>query len=153
MRPVTLLLAMLAVALPWYALVGIRTHGQWLDDFFWEHNVQRFMEPREGHHGLLLFPPLTLMGCFFPWSLLLPVALAAGDSANSPRCGRRRGLPADAVVVGGLDRILFDLRNEAAELHSARVSGAGGSRRSLDRRLGCGSAKDFARGDSCRQSG
>jgi len=77
MRPVTLILTVLAVALPWYAWVGIRTHGQWLSGFFWEHNVQRFMEPREGHHGLLLFPPLTLMGCFFPWSLFLPVALAA----------------------------------------------------------------------------
>ncbi|HEX3998740.1 MAG TPA: glycosyltransferase family 39 protein [Pirellulales bacterium] len=77
MRPFTLVLTVLAVALPWYACVAIRTHGQWWHEFFWNHNVQRFLEPREGHHGWLLFPPLTLLACFFPWSLLLPAALAA----------------------------------------------------------------------------
>ena len=76
MRPLTLILTVLAVALPWYACVAIRTHGAWWHDFFWEHNVQRFMASREGHHGWFLFPPLTLMAFFFPWSLILPVALA-----------------------------------------------------------------------------
>ena len=66
MRPLTLIVAMLVVAVPWYAWVAIRTHGQWWHDFFWEHNVQRFMTPREGHHGLVLWPPLTFMACFFP---------------------------------------------------------------------------------------
>jgi 4-amino-4-deoxy-L-arabinose transferase-like glycosyltransferase len=77
MRPLTLIVAVLLVALPWYAWVAIRTHGLWWHEFFWEHNVQRFVQSREGHHGLLLFPPLTLIACFFPWSLFLPVALAA----------------------------------------------------------------------------
>jgi 4-amino-4-deoxy-L-arabinose transferase-like glycosyltransferase len=76
MRPLTLILTVLAVALPWYAWVAVRTHGVWWHDFFWEHNVQRFMASREGHHGWFLFPPLTLMAFFFPWSLILPVALA-----------------------------------------------------------------------------
>ena len=77
MRPLAFIAAMLVVALPWYALVVLRTHGAWWHDFFWEHNVQRFMQSREGHHGLLLFPPLLLIACFFPWSLFLPMAIVA----------------------------------------------------------------------------
>lgn len=77
MRPLLFVSTVLAVALPWYAWVAARTHGVWWREFFWDHNVQRFLEPREGHHGWLLFPPLTLMAAFFPWSMLLPAALAA----------------------------------------------------------------------------
>ncbi len=89
MRPIPFLVAFCAVALPWYLLVAIRTHGVWWQEFFWNHNVERFLEPREGHHGLLVFPPLTLLACFFPWSIILPAALVAAvrrisrDSADA----------------------------------------------------------------------
>lgn len=92
MRPIVFLSAFCAVAVPWYLLVAIRTHGVWLQEFFWNHNVERFLEPREGHHGLLLFPPLTLLACFFPWSIFLPAALVAAvrriarDSLDAAAC-------------------------------------------------------------------
>ncbi len=75
MRPLTLACVVLAIALPWYVLVGIRTDGQWLTGFFWRHNVERFMAPMEGHRGSIFYHPLMLFPCFFPWSLFLPAAL------------------------------------------------------------------------------
>src|SRR5207244_3880533 len=28
-------------AIPWYVLIGLETHGQFLKEFFWTHNVSR----------------------------------------------------------------------------------------------------------------
>lgn len=66
----------LAVALPWYAWVGIRTDGQWLYGFFIEHNVQRAMSSMEGHNGGIWYYPLAILVGTFPWSLMLiPIVL------------------------------------------------------------------------------
>ncbi len=65
----------LAVALPWYVLVGLRTNGAWLQGFFGDHNLGRFLEPKENHSGPIVFYAVVLMlGCF-PWSVFLPLAL------------------------------------------------------------------------------
>ncbi len=77
MRPCLALLVVCLVAGPWYVWVGIRTDGQWLREFFWEHNVSRAVSPMEGHHGSFLFYPLALLACCFPWSVLtLPTLLS-----------------------------------------------------------------------------
>jgi 4-amino-4-deoxy-L-arabinose transferase-like glycosyltransferase len=69
LRPLTICVAAIAVAAPWYLLVGLRTDGAWLREFFWEHNVGRAMRPMEGHTGgLLWFYPLALLVGTFPWS-------------------------------------------------------------------------------------
>lgn len=60
----------LLVALPWYIWVGLRTDGAWLRGFFLTHNVNRFLEPMEGHRGPIFFYPLVFFACFFPWSFL-----------------------------------------------------------------------------------
>ena len=60
----------LLVALPWYLWVGMRTDGAWLRGFFLTHNVNRFLEPMEGHRGPIFFYPLAFFACFFPWSFL-----------------------------------------------------------------------------------
>ncbi len=60
----------LAVALPWYIWVGIRTDGAWLRGFLLEHNVGRALRPMEGHAGPgFLYYPVALMIGFFPWSI------------------------------------------------------------------------------------
>ena len=41
MRPLTATAIVAAVALPWYVLVGMRTHGTWLVEFFGVHNLHR----------------------------------------------------------------------------------------------------------------
>lgn len=76
MRPLTATAAALAVALPWYIWVGIRTDGAWLEGFFLEHNINRALEPMEGHHGSFLFYPLVLLVGTFPWSVLSVPVLA-----------------------------------------------------------------------------
>jgi len=93
MRPVTALLASLAVALPWYVWVGMRTEGQWLSGFLLEHNVGRALRPMEGHSGPVLYYPVAVLIGFFPWSILaVPLVLAVA------RAVRRRD-PASAGLV------------------------------------------------------
>lgn len=65
----------LAVALPWYIAVGVRTDGAWLRGFLGDHNLGRFLEPKENHGGPIFYYALVLLlGCF-PWSVFLPMAV------------------------------------------------------------------------------
>jgi 4-amino-4-deoxy-L-arabinose transferase-like glycosyltransferase len=76
MRPITAVVVTLAVAGPWYVLVGLRTHGEFLRGFFLDNNLGRAMQPMEGHSGpFLLYYPATIAVGFFPWSVLLPAAV------------------------------------------------------------------------------
>ena len=83
----------LAIALPWYVAVGLKTDGAWLQGFLGDHNVGRFLGAKENHSGPIFYYVIALfMGCF-PWSVFLPLAvwqlrvrLAKGDSwADSDR--------------------------------------------------------------------
>ena len=69
MRPFTAILVVAAVALPWYAWVGWRTDGKFLQIFFWEHNFERATRTLEGHGGSLLYYPVAILVGFFPWSV------------------------------------------------------------------------------------
>jgi 4-amino-4-deoxy-L-arabinose transferase-like glycosyltransferase len=77
LRPVTGVVVVLAVALPWYILVGMRTDGQWLDLFFGKFNFRPFTQPILGHGGpMWYYIPAVFVG-FFPWSVFLgPVGIA-----------------------------------------------------------------------------
>jgi 4-amino-4-deoxy-L-arabinose transferase-like glycosyltransferase len=92
MRPVTLALVVSLVAVPWYIWVGLRTGGRWPLEFFWTHNVSRFLRPMDSHAGGFLFHGVTLLVGLFPW----PLAVLAGScemlrrmrrgEAQSPAC-------------------------------------------------------------------
>jgi len=91
MRPVTALLVVAAVAVPWYAWVGVRTHGEWLRVFFVEFNLRPFRQPILSHGDVSSFDfamaalvsilyyfyqiPAVLCG-FFPWAVFLGPTLA-----------------------------------------------------------------------------
>lgn len=76
LRPLLAVAVVLLVAAPWYLAVGYRTDGEFLRGFFWDHNVSRAMESREGHGGGWWFYPLAMLAGFFPWSVFaLPVGL------------------------------------------------------------------------------
>ncbi|MAV37852.1 MAG: hypothetical protein CMJ59_20635 [Planctomycetaceae bacterium] len=76
MRPITAMVVVLVVALPWYVLVGWHTEGAWPRGFFLEHNLGRATAAMEGHRGGIWFYPLALLVGFFPWSVFaVPVVL------------------------------------------------------------------------------
>jgi 4-amino-4-deoxy-L-arabinose transferase-like glycosyltransferase len=90
MRPLLLAATVLAVALPWYLLVSVRTAGAWPQGFFLTHNVERFFQPIGGHRGTVLFHPIALLAGFFPWTFallagigLLIRRLRTGDSRST----------------------------------------------------------------------
>ncbi len=65
----------LTIALPWYIIVGIQTDGAWLRGFLGDHNLGRFLEPKENHSGPIFYYAIVLlMGCF-PWSVFLPLSV------------------------------------------------------------------------------
>lgn len=76
MRPLTALVVVSAVALPWYVAVAWRTDGHWVRGFLLDHNLGRAAQAMEGHSGSVLFYPLALLVGFFPWSVFaVPTAL------------------------------------------------------------------------------
>ncbi len=75
MRPLTMVVVVLAVAGPWYVLVGLRTDGVWLADFFAKYNLRPFTQPFLGHSGpFWYYIPAILIG-FFPWAVFLGPSL------------------------------------------------------------------------------
>lgn len=62
---------MLAVALPWYALMLVQ-HGQaFIDGFLVRHNLSRYQGTLEGHDGSLGYYLLVLPLLMLPWAPLL----------------------------------------------------------------------------------
>lgn len=59
----------LAVSVPWYAAMCLRV-GAFARDFFWEHNVQRFLAPFAHQHGVWFYVPVLLAG-LLPATLLI----------------------------------------------------------------------------------
>ena len=92
----TLTAAMLAVAAPWYTAVSIRTNGEWLNGFFFIHNVGRFVAPMERHGGSVLLHPLAMLVGFFPWSCFLPLAIVV----TAWRVWKRADTPATSHALG-----------------------------------------------------
>ncbi|MDG2385351.1 MAG: glycosyltransferase family 39 protein [Pirellulaceae bacterium] len=85
MRPLTAIMVAAIVAVPWYLAVGIETNGAWLRGFFFEHNLGRAMDSREGHQGSIFFYPIALLVGFFPWSVFaLPVTLWVRQAIRTP---------------------------------------------------------------------
>ena len=113
-----LTVAMLAVAAPWYTAVSLRTNGEWLNGFFFIHNVGRFVAPMERHGGSVLLHPLALLVGFFPWSCFLPLAIVVTawrvlTRADSAVCRHALGLTMVwlAVWVGGFSLSATKLPN------------------------------------------
>ena len=69
MRLLTATLVALAVAGPWYYLVGLRTDGAFLQGFFIDEHFGRATSAMEGHTGGPLYYVVALLIGFFPWSV------------------------------------------------------------------------------------
>ncbi len=69
MRPVTAIITVLVVAGPWFALVGWRTHGAFLKEFFGTQNFGRFTSAMDNHSGGIWYYVPAILAGFFPWSI------------------------------------------------------------------------------------
>jgi len=100
MRPVTAILVIAAVALPWYVWVGIRTNGAWLEVFFLTHHLHRATQSMEGHSGPIVYYVFALMLGFLPWSLFMAPALLGTARRIRRRDPWRPGLIFAACWLG-----------------------------------------------------
>jgi 4-amino-4-deoxy-L-arabinose transferase-like glycosyltransferase len=67
------------VGLPWYVLIGLETHGEFIRAFLGHDNVNRFRSALEGHSGPPYYYPAVLLVGFAPWSVFLgPTVWYAG---------------------------------------------------------------------------
>lgn len=83
MRLLTATLIALAVAGPWYYLVGQRTDGAFLQGFFVKENFGRAINAMEGHSGGPLYYIIALLVGFFPWSIFaVPMFVGAFGRVN-----------------------------------------------------------------------
>jgi 4-amino-4-deoxy-L-arabinose transferase-like glycosyltransferase len=86
LRP-RVVLPFLAVTLPWYALCTWANGLAFLRDFFWKHNVERYVSVTAvGQHGqpFWYFGPV-LLGLLLPWTPILPLAVRRAFYSDSRR--------------------------------------------------------------------
>ena len=98
MRPLTAMVVVAAVALPWYVWVGVRTDGEWLRQVLPRFNLRPFKQPILSSRRRQLvrtarWPyslrslyyfyhiPAILVG-FFPWSVFLGPTLVCSSTAS-----------------------------------------------------------------------
>ncbi len=71
LKPFTGAAIVLAIALPWYILVGLETNWEWTAGFFLKHNIGRFTNEMEGHGGIFLITFAFILTGMFPFSAFL----------------------------------------------------------------------------------
>ena len=76
MRPVSGILIILAIALPWFILVILANGQTYIDSFFGYHNFQRFTQVVNRHSAPWYFYFFVVLLGFAPWSIYLPLAIA-----------------------------------------------------------------------------
>lgn len=75
LRPFLGAVIVLAIALPWYILVHLKTNGRWTEGFFLKHNLGRFSNEMEGHGGIFLITVAFVVIGLFPFVAFLAQAL------------------------------------------------------------------------------
>lgn len=93
MWPLTAIIVVLAVCLPWYGWVHYRTDGRWVREFLWVENLGRAVAPMENHGGTPVFYLVTLLAGFFPASVFIGAMLT-----NAVRAIRRRDTWSQAYI-------------------------------------------------------
>ncbi len=71
MRPLTAIVAVVLIAGPWYVLVGQRTNGEFLREFFFVQNVGRASYAMDSHQGPFFYYLLAVCVGTFPWCILV----------------------------------------------------------------------------------
>jgi len=64
-------LIVLAIFAPWFFRVGYMTDWQWTREFFFDHNVSRFVGAMEGHGGYFILTILYVFLAFLPFAAFI----------------------------------------------------------------------------------
>jgi 4-amino-4-deoxy-L-arabinose transferase-like glycosyltransferase len=100
-------LLIVAVTLPWYAAMSLRIPA-FARDFFWEHNVRRFLAPFAHEHGIWFYVPV-LLGGLLPGTLLLVPFVRFLFSSDTARAERRTVELSFLLLAGGWCVCFFTL--------------------------------------------
>ena len=68
LRPLWILAVLVFIIAPWFIMVGLKTEGVWLKDFFLRHNLERYTDTMEGHGAIFLVTPLMVIIGLLPFS-------------------------------------------------------------------------------------
>jgi 4-amino-4-deoxy-L-arabinose transferase-like glycosyltransferase len=96
--------AVLAVALPWYVAMCARVPA-FAREFFWEHNLHRFLAPYAHQHGVWFYIPVLLAG-LLP-TTLLAVPLLRSLLSSAPETAQRRTPELGFLLLAGGWCVLF----------------------------------------------
>jgi 4-amino-4-deoxy-L-arabinose transferase-like glycosyltransferase len=88
-----------AVAMPWFYLVHVQTHGVWTDSFFMQHNLNRFKDAVDGHKGPFILTWVFVMLGLFPFSIFLIRSLGWAWKQRKGKPWLFFNLVAAAVIV------------------------------------------------------
>jgi 4-amino-4-deoxy-L-arabinose transferase-like glycosyltransferase len=69
------LIIFFAIALPWYIFMAAKYNQGFIREFFYNDHYRRLMEAEHSGNDTWYFYPLTMIGCMFPWSIFVGVAL------------------------------------------------------------------------------
>lgn len=99
----------LLVGVPWYALVGSETKGEFLRGFFLTHNFGRFQGSMEGHGGPIFYHAISLLVGFLPWSVFLAPAVwfAVRDARGLARGAEPEAAPREELLPQVASRFLL----------------------------------------------
>ena len=78
LKPLWILAVLVLVIAPWFIMVGIKTDGVWINDFFLRHNIARYTESMEGHGAIFLITPLIAIIGLLPFSIFFVQAYRYG---------------------------------------------------------------------------
>jgi len=61
----------LIIVTPWYYMVYLKTNGEWIRGFFFDHNINRFGNKMEGHGGIFLITWAFVLLGLMPFSFFI----------------------------------------------------------------------------------
>ncbi|RMA97551.1 ArnT family glycosyltransferase [Hydrogenothermus marinus] len=70
------IILILAISLPWYIAVGLKTDWIWIKEFIFKHNIHRFSDSMEGHGGIFLITFLYVFLGLLPFSVFILQAIS-----------------------------------------------------------------------------
>lgn len=77
-KPLAAVMIFLVIVAPWWIAVFLQTDGEWVRDFFWGHNVGRFLAPYEDHSNVPGAAFMLFFIALLPLSIYLPMAIYRG---------------------------------------------------------------------------